>query len=152
MKKIIVIIGMVLLFSTNCLAQAKTFATAIEERQKITLSLKEEQLRLQKHDADSFFSESNVMCKSLKDLILEMLTEDGYKARLGFILSESTCRDGILTIKSENQDIFSVTNPRGSSYIAIVEREGSEVSIKMFCDLFEDWQKTFKEVYGSPEN
>jgi len=145
----IMIIGIIL--SASCFCQTKTIATAIEEKQKIVLSLTERQLKLQKQDQNSMWTESHVMCKALKDSILSALAKDGYRARLGFVLSRIKGGNGTITMKPENQDIFSVTTPDGnSSYIAIVEREdGSEkVSIKMFYDLEEDWQKTFKDVYG----
>ncbi|MFA7718133.1 MAG: hypothetical protein WC875_05440 [Candidatus Absconditabacterales bacterium] len=157
MKKIIMIIGMVIVFSTSCFAQVKNMVAAIEDKQNITVSLTTDQSRLQQHDTNSLWAESQIMCKSLKDSLLANLLRDGYKARLGFILAavKNNCP---LVIKSENQDVFCVTSPKGNSYIVVIERVGNlpNLSTQMYCDLEQDWQVTFKDIYGydyfSPTN
>lgn len=145
--KIFMIIGMVAVFSTSCLAQAKVLAAAIEERQMVTVSLTKDQSKLQTHDENSRWVESSMMCKALKDEMLSLLLKDGYKARLGFILSETK---GECTFTSKNTEIYSVTNPTGTSYIVVLERkEGTQqVSTMLFCDLEKDWQLLFKQTYG----
>jgi hypothetical protein len=158
MKKIIMIIGIVVVFSTNCLAQAKLLAKAIEDRQLVKISLSNDQTELQTNPDDAY-----TMCRDLKDSILANLTRAGYKARLGFLVSESKGNYVLnqeVSVKNDrfvladpkyHQDIFSVTTPKGNSYIAIIEREKNSqlLSIKSFRDLETDWQVTYKKVFGS---
>jgi hypothetical protein len=149
MKKFITIIGMVIVFSTSCFAQVKNLVAAIEDKQTMVIPLSTDQLKVQQRDKDSFWTESHVMCENLKDSILTNLAKDGYKARLGFILA-AVKYDCPLVIKSENQDAFSVTAPNGDSYVVLIERvkKSQKLLIEMYCYLEQDWQLTFKDVYG----
>ena len=146
MKHFIILIGMVVVFTTNCLAQARTFATAIEDKQMVTISLTKNQLKLEPQKAHSKSSESRIMCKELKDTILSILSKDGFKARLGFVLAET--KDTCSFLIKETSEIYSITNPNGNSYFVVLEKKEDKVSITLFCDFKEDWQISFRKAYG----